>query len=318
MSLRIKEGLKMSSATVSASPGAGVKTLTKQAANNLLEMDRETFRARFNREPFTINHHLAGHRLFTLPRLIELSKRLPKDHVKYNAGNIPIGTELYTGPQTGLSVEETIRRIEECGSWMVLKWVEQDDEYRDLLNRCLDEVQALSESIEPGMCKREAFIFITSPNSITPYHMDPEHSFLLQVRGNKTVKVLPGSVLSEQEMEKYFGEGCDPTFKEECKETTPTFHLSPDKGLHFPITVPHWVENGDEVSISFSVTFRTPDSERRGIVYSVNRKLRARGLKPAPFGQSPLRDSAKFYAFRAARRARKLLRLKDQPRPAKY
>jgi cupin superfamily protein len=308
----------MSSATVSANPGISIKALTKQAESNLLEMDRETFRNRFNREPFIINHHLSRHPLFTLSRLVELSKRLPKENVKYNSGNIPIGTELYTGPQTGLSVEETIRRIEECGSWMVLKWVEQDEQYRDLLNRCLDEAQALSEPIEPGMCKREAFIFITSPNSITPYHMDPEHSFLLQIRGSKTVKVLPGSVLSEQELEKYFGEGCDPTFKEECKEAAAAFRLRPGMGLHFPITVPHWVENGNEVSISFSITFRTPASERRGIVYSVNRKLRERGLKPAPFGQSPLRDSAKFNAFRAARRARMLLGLKDQQHPAKY
>ncbi|HKP87891.1 MAG TPA: transcription factor [Blastocatellia bacterium] len=302
----------MSSVIVSANPGAGVCTLAKQAANNLLDLNRETFRARFDREPFIIGHHLEDHPLFTLPRLVELSRRLPKENVKYNAGNIPIGIELYTGPQTGLSAEETIRRIEECGSWMVLKWVEQDDEYRDLLNRCLDEVQALSEPIVPGMSKREAFIFVTSPRSITPYHMDPEYSFLLQIRGRKTVKVMPGSAVSEQELEDYFGGGCDPAFKEECKETAPTFRLTPGKGLHFPITVPHWVENGDEVSISFSITFRTLASERKSIVYDMNRRLRMRGLNPAPYGRSALRDSAKFYAFRAARRARKLLGLKEQ------
>jgi hypothetical protein len=308
----------MSSVTVSASPCSDIRTLAKQTTNNLLEMDRETFRASFNREPFIIEHHLEDHPLFTLPRLVELSRRLPKDNVKYNSGNIPIGQELYTGPQTGLSIEETIRRIEECGSWMVLKWVEQDDEYRDLLNRCLDEVQHISEPIEPGMCKREAFIFITSPLSITPYHMDPEHSFLLQIRGSKILKVLPGSSLSEQELESYFGDGRDPVFKEESNETAPSFLLTSGKGLHFPVTVPHWVENGNAVSISFSITFRTPAAERRGIVYDVNHSLRKRGFKPAPYGQSPLRDSAKFYAFRAARRARKLLRLPQQQRSRKY
>src|ERR1044072_4193263 len=137
----------MSSLTVSAPTGVGVTTSTKQSANDLLEFDREIFRANFNRQPFMISHQRAGHPLFTLPRLVELSKRLPKDHVKYNAGNIPVTQELYTGPQTGLSVEETIRRIEECGSWMVLKWVEQDEEYRDLMKRCMDEVQTLSESV---------------------------------------------------------------------------------------------------------------------------------------------------------------------------
>ena len=32
---------------------------------------------------------------------------------------------------------------------------------------------------------REAFIFISSPNTVTPYHMDPEYNFLLQIRGTK-------------------------------------------------------------------------------------------------------------------------------------
>jgi hypothetical protein len=119
-------------------------------------------------------------------------------------------------------------------------------------------------------------------------------------------------------LETYFGEGRDPVFKEESNETAPSFMLTSGKGLHFPVTVPHWVENGNAVSISFSITFRTPAAERRGIVYDVNRSLRKRGFKPAPYGQSPLRDSAKFYSFRAARRARKLLRLPQQQRSRKY
>ena len=308
----------MSSLTVSAPHGMGVTTSAKQSANDLLEFDREIFRANFNRQPFMISHQLAGHPLFTLPRLVELSKRLPKDHVKYNAGNIPVTQELYTGPQTGLSVEETIHRIEECGSWMVLKWVEQDEEYRDLMNRCLDEVQTLSESVEPGMCKRESFIFVTSPRSITPYHLDPEHNFLLQIRGSKMLKLLPRSALSEQELEKYFGEGRDPVFNEESSKKASTFILTPGKGLHFPVTIPHWVENGDEVSVSFSITFRTPASDRRGIVYDVNNILRRRNFKPAPYGRSRLNDSAKFYAFRAVRRARKLLGLPERDQTQKY
>jgi hypothetical protein len=284
----------------------------------MLEFDREIFRANFNRQPFIISHHLAEHPLFTLPRLVELSKRLPKDHVKYNAGNIPVTQGLYTGPQTGLSVEETIRRIKECGSWMVLKWVEQDEEYRDLMNHCLDEVQLLSDTVEPGMCKRESFIFVTSPGSITPYHLDPEHNFLLQIKGSKTLKLLPGSALSEPELEKYFGEGRDPAFNEESSRRASKFILTPGKGLHIPVTIPHWVENGNEYSVSFSITFRTPASDRRSIVYDVNNILRRRNFKPAPYGHSRLTDSAKFYAFRAARRARKLLSLPERDHARKY
>lgn len=299
----------MSAARVSASGRMNVSTFERRSPDHLLQLDPEVFRARFNREPFIIAHDLADNPLFALPRLIDLSKRLPAGHVKYNAGAVPIDTALYKGPQTGLSVEETIRRIEECRSWMVLKWVHEDRDYRAVLNRCLDEVQALSEPLDPGMCKREAFIFVTSPSSTTPYHLDPEYSFLLQIKGRKSIYILDRSALSEKELERYYGAGIDPAFTEACREKARRFDLEPGLGLHFPVTVPHWVENHDEYSISFSITFRTVASERRSVVYDVNDSLRRLGLAPAAYGRSALRDSAKFHAFRAARRARKVFGL---------
>src|SRR5215831_1148518 len=84
----------------------------------ILDIDREIFRASFNRSPFLIRHHLADHPLFSLQRLIELASRLPEEKVKYNGADISVATGLYEEPRTGLSVRETIQQIEECRSWM--------------------------------------------------------------------------------------------------------------------------------------------------------------------------------------------------------
>ena len=308
----------MSAARISASPGMNASTVARQSTDQLLKLDAAMFRAAFNRKPFIIAHELVNHPLFTLAQLVELSKRLPAEHVKYNSGDIPPGTGLYKGPQTGLSVEETIRRIEECRSWVVLKWVHEETDYGAILNSCLNQVRGLSESVDPGMCKREAFIFVTSPSSTTPYHLDPVYGFLLQIKGRKTVYVLDGSTLSEEELERYYGAGIDPVYTEACREKAMRFDLRPGLGLHFPITVPHWVETHDEYSISLSLTFRTAASERRSVVYDVNDSLRRRGFNPAPYGQSALRDSAKFHAFRAFRRARRLLGLAERAGSRRY
>lgn len=279
-----------------------------------LEIDAETFRANFNRNPFVIGHKLSGHPLFSLPSLIELSKRLPEDCVAYNAGDIPVGQGLYKGPRTGLSIQETIRRIEECRSWMVLKFVERDAEYRELLDSCLDQVQLLSEPLAPGMRKREGFIFISSPGSVTPYHMDPEYNFLLQIRGAKTVNIFDGadrSVLSEEELEQFYADPAGEynlSFKEEYRSKAMKFEISPGLGLHFPATAPHWVENGPEVSISFSITFENAALYRRSIVYTANSRLRRFGIRTAPAGRSALRDSAKFYSFLALGRMRRFIK----------
>lgn len=280
------------------------------ASSNSLTIDAEQFRAGFNRQPFLIGHTLAGHALFEMPRLLELARRLPEDCVAYNAGNVAVAERLYKGPRTGLSVEETIRRIEDCQSWMVLKHVELDGEYNALLDACLDEVQAHSEPLAPGMCKREGFIFISSPGSVTPYHVDPEYNFLLQIRGSKTVHIWDPqdrAVLAEEDLEDFYTSEAQVSlkFNAEHEARARAFELTPGRGLHFPVTAPHWVANGDGVSVSFSITFRTPASERRAVVYGVNAALRRRGLKPTPVGRSATLDAMKYHARRVMRRMKR-------------
>jgi hypothetical protein len=292
------------------SPPSGAPT----AHQSLLEIDPQEFRANFNRRPFLIGHHLCEHPLFTLPSLLALAKRLPARDIEFNAADIPISLEPHLTPHTGLSVEETIRRIEECRSWMVLKYVENDAEYRELLYRCLAEIKPHSEPIAPGMMQIEGFIFITSPNSVTPYHLDAEHNFLLQIRGGKSITQFDGSdrsIVSEIELERcYDGEHRNLVCKEEYLAKSWAFDLQSGFGLHFPATFPHWVRSGPSVSISFSVTFRTPDLERRAMIYNVNSFLRRRGLSPTPVGESPWKDALKIQGHRIWRRARRLLRVR--------
>ena len=286
------------------------------ARSSLLEIEAEKFRAHFNREPFLIRHHLEEHPLFTLPRLIELASRLPATSVRSNAGDTSVNTRLYGGRPTNLPVEEMLRRIEECNAWLVLKFVEQDKEYGELLNQCLDEIQALSEPIDPGMHARAGFIFVSSPSSVTPYHLDPEYNFLLQIRGGKSVSmfdVRDRSIMSDEELESYFTDTSkyNLSFKDEYQEKAKVFELSPGMGLHFPVTAPHWVKNGDHVSISFSITFRTRRSQQRERIYDFNGQLRRMGLRPKPYGQSVRRDAAKLYAARALGLARKFKQRSD-------
>lgn len=273
--------------------------------SRLLRIDPGAFRAGFNTRPFLIGHELARHPLFSLTRLVELSRSLSEDRVEYNTGDVPLTLDPECTPHTGLSVEETIQRIEECRSWMVLKNVEQDPEYRGLLDRCLDEIGVFSEPMAPGMRIREGFIFISSPGSVTPYHIDPEYNFLLQIWGAKTIRMFDGGdreILSERDLEGFLSGGHrNLVFKDEYDKKAFVFDLAPGDGLHFPVTFPHYVKNGSQVSISFSITFRTPGSERRAIVYKVNAHLRRRGFAPTPAGRSPWLDSMKVHAYGAAR-----------------
>jgi len=274
-----------------------------------LDIDADTFRTCFNRKPFIFRHHVSDHPLFKLTRLAELARTLPPSIVEYNAGKIPVSLPDWENtPYTGLSAEETVRRIEECGSWMVLKRAEADPECLDVLNRCLDEIEPLSERIEPGMCEREGAIFVTSPSSITPYHMDHEINFLLQIRGSKTISVFNASdreVLSELELEKHFSGPAihrNMVFRERYQQRAQVFELKEGWGIHIPTTDPHWIRNGDRVSISFSNGFKTDASLRRGMIYKLNGRMRKLGLRPTPYGKGSLRDAVKVQAARVLNR----------------
>jgi hypothetical protein len=279
------------------------------ASNRCLEIDGEVFLSHFNRRPFLFRHNRSRHPLFELPRLVELSKELHDRFVEFNAGKIPISLPNWENtPCTGLSAEGTILNADTVCSWMVLKRAEQNPDYAKLLNACLEEIQLLSEPIEPGMCEREAAIFVSSPSSITPYHIDHEINFLLQLRGNKTISVFSAgdrAVLSERQLEHHFSGPAihrNISFLESYQDRATVFDLREGFGLHIPTTAPHWVKNGEQVSVSLSVSFKTRASLRRGNVYRMNAMLRRLGVSPTPWNQSPARDLLKHEAYRVLHR----------------
>lgn len=260
--------------------------------------------ALFGREPFAVRHALAGHPLFALTRLVELARRLPAPQVEYNAGNVPVSLDPAQTPRNGLSPEETVRRIAECNSWLVLKNVERDPQYGALLARCLEEARRFAPRGTAGMRDSEAFIFVSSPGAVTPYHMDPEENFLLQIRGEKTMRVFQPSVLTQEELERFFtGAHRNLVYRDEYAGRGHAFALRPGDGVHVPVARPHWVQNGAEVSVSFSVTARTAASARTAQTHRLNAVLRRWGIRPAPVGESKLRDAAKQLVFRGWLRA---------------
>ena len=271
-------------------------------------VDEQTFPTRFPDLPFVIGHRLADHSLFNLPRLLALARALPPSCVEYNSGLLAVDQDPDSMPSNGLSVRETIARIGENSSWMVLKNVERDGQYARLLHACLDDIRQHSESLAPGMDVPEGYIFISSPHAITPFHIDPEHNFLAQVCGRKTVFVFDAQdreLLSERQLERLYGANArrNLPYREEFAGRARSFTLHPGQALYLPQNSPHWVRNEDAVSISFSATFRSALSEKRSRLYHMNNRLRAAGLQPYPVGLSPLRDTLKDFAFRGGSKA---------------
>jgi quercetin dioxygenase-like cupin family protein len=270
-----------------------------------MQIDSEAFAAAFAERPLAVHHTLLDHPLLTLDALGELAERLPANRVEHNVGSLPEVVGDVEVERSTMPPAEIARTIETNGLWMVLKDIELVPEYRRLLDELLDEVEPIVGAREGGMIQREGFVFLSAPGSVTPSHTDPEHNFLLQVRGTKqmTVGRFPDERTRQLELEDHVSGGHRNI---EWMPVEPqVFDMQPGDAVYVPPHAPHWVQNGDQASISLSITFRTPATERVARVSSINARLRRLHLNPRPPGSNEQVDRAKAAVSKALGRLRR-------------
>jgi quercetin dioxygenase-like cupin family protein len=259
-----------------------------------------------------LGHRMCGHPLLGLEALIGLAQRMRPVDVEYNRADLPVGVDPAAVSPNGLGIAETIRRIEECGSWMVLKFVEQDPLYRALLHETLAQLEPVVKPVTGPMLKMEGFIFISSPGAVTPFHFDPEHNILLQLRGSKTMTLFPAGDerIARGELHEAFHMGGHRNlpWRDDFEGSGKAFELRPGEAIYVPVKAPHWVKNGPEPSISFSITWRSEWSYREEQAHAMNRLLRQAGLNPAPPMRFPRQNLAKSVAYRAVAKAGRVVK----------
>jgi hypothetical protein len=261
-------------------------------------------------------HSLRGHPLMALPSFVELARRRPKIRVRaYNSETVTAGDSLervadkHGGDRT---LEEMVSDIEQNKTYLFIQNVETDPVYAPFVRELLEEVKIALRAHGRKMVCGWGWVFISAPNSVTPYHRDHEQTCLMQLTGTKTVSVFPvgdREICSEEENEFFHSQQSlqKTVYNEGMQPRAQTFELKPGEGLYMPFSAPHWVQNGPETSVSFSVTYATEDSVALERTYKMNALLRKVGLTPNPVGGSNARDAVKQQAWRLVRRARRLL-----------
>ncbi|GGE82213.1 transcriptional regulator [Sphingomonas prati] len=269
------------------------------------------FKTLYPERPGRIDHSLAGHPAFALDALVDLATRLDPAQVEYNRGDLPVGVDPKADVANGLDIAATIRSIEDNGSWMVLKFVERDPVYRAILEETLHELRPVVDPTTGPMLKMEGFIFVSSPGSMTPFHFDPEHNILLQLRGTKTMTVFPAddpTIAGPLQHETFhMGGHRNLPWQDAFLAKGVAVELEPGQAVHVPVKAPHFVRNGPATSISFSITWRSEWSYREASAHGLNAILRRTGIDPAMPARFPAQNHAKSAAYRAIGKARTIL-----------
>ena len=260
------------------------------------------YRADYNRLPFQFAHHLADHPLFDVPQIVKLACFL--DHgvggrVTLFSDDAALTQGWQRSRRPGANVRECLADIETSHSWVLMKDIQTHPEYRDLVDRFVSELeQMLGRPVRPSITWIDAYLFVSSPGMVTPYHIDHESNFLFQIAGDKTVNLFDPSdrgILSDDEIERYYvGDFSSARFREPAQQKAMVFELSPGLAVHQPPLAPHWVRTGSQRhSVSLSILFFLREYDAVAKVYQVNHYLRRLGLRPARPGRSTLRDRVK-------------------------
>src|SRR3546814_8315715 len=88
-------------------------------------------------------------------------------------------------------VADSIRAIETGGNWIMLRFVQQLPRYRDLLHRLMGELEGAIGPRTGPWRSLKAFVFISAPGTLTPFHFDAEYNILFQIAGDKDFATYP-------------------------------------------------------------------------------------------------------------------------------
>ena len=256
----------------------------------------------------SIKHNFDSHPLMQMDKLQSLAEYLmERKQCRFVSPDIEQNSAFFHQGETydGRSLAEVFEGIEQPRSWIALYNVEVHPEYKRFLDEVITSVRPLVERQQKNIFNVGGFIFISAPPSVTPFHIDRENNFWLQLRGQKKITVFDHSdrsIVSELAVEQFIVDRNldDVCLKDEFANRGREFNVGPGDGVYFPATSPHmtrttdeWVTPSDGVSVSIGVVFYTDYTRHQAQIHQCNTVLRRLGLNPAAPGRGYWSDFVK-------------------------
>ncbi len=163
-------------------------------------------------------------------------------------------------------------------SSLMLQDVNQYDKlYQQILDQCVDFLAQALEIKTTDFYRPSASFFLSSPSAISSYHTDREQNFLVHLLGEKTLSVFRKKEnLLDECLVAFFRKrkGIHFEYENSLQSSAQTFEMSPGTTLYLPRLWPHWVQNGNQVSVSLSLNLFLKNDYIMEKLYLGNDKLR--------------------------------------------
>ncbi len=272
--------------------------------------------------PLRLKHRLHQHELFSRPALARLIEAAPKSNYMLIETGRPNERKLWREGEMGkLSGTEVMDAIASGRIWLnLLRVNEIDPQYGKLL----DEIFGELEGRIPGFTtfKRINGILISSPRAQVYYHFDTAGQTLWQIAGSKRVYLYPKEppFLTPETLENVILYNNETGIKYEgwYEDYAQCIDLRPGEMAQWPLNMPHRIENADELSVSMTIEYFTPEIRRSMFVNGANGLLRDKlKVKPTRTVSGPSLW-AKTAVYAAASKSGLLKRGRKQRRPITF
>nr|BDT29342.1 cupin-like domain-containing protein [Bacteriovorax sp. HI3] len=265
--------------------------------------------SKLDRKPFGFHHTMSNHPALSIESLSLILQELPKEKVMFSKGlndlNVNFDDALNHDTKK-LNLNEMIETIRTGNGYIAARNLEMHHAFRGLYEDLLEDIGELLKLNKTGTKALEpmVWLFIASPNAVTPFHFDRSSNFIFQIRGSKELAVFPPRVeeiISAKDTESYIDWASDlPPWREELDKHAHKFNFKAGEAVHIPFVSGHYVKNGPEdISITMSIFFHSKETKRWSDAMKFNNRLRRFGVKPNVVGETPLKDRLKAGFFPA-------------------
>lgn len=276
---------------------------------------------RLDREGFKLTHRPMGHPNLDLANLARVIPSLPTNQVRYSNNLLSVADNFestFAQRPRDVSINETFERLREGNAYIMVSHLEAAESFRDIYADLRHDVQEMlkARGLKPRLFDSMLYLFIASPNSVTPFHIDRYSTLLLQFRGRKQVSVFPQydeRIVSAKHCEDYVTyENTKLPWQDDLNHLGTCFDFAPGEALHIPFVAGHHVKNGaDDISISMSIIFNTEESMRWRRAMAFNHLMRPwlgkMRVTPTPVGTSARRDQLKAAGWKMVAGAKRIL-----------
>lgn len=240
---------------------------------------------------FEFAHNLSNHPSFEFSNIKKLITEIPRYKVVVSSDKANLQTDfesILNHNKGEIDLDYIFSHLKDSQSYIALSGFEGHELFKKIHEDIVHDIKLLlkKSNRDETVTGTTFWMFIASPEMVTPFHFDRFSNFIMQIKGEKTLAVFPHfreDIINQKECEKYSdGQKVSSLWRDEVDVHAKKYNFKANQAVHIPYTSGHYVKNGaSDISITLSIFFHTKQTLIWSRAHRFNNRIRKLGLNPS-------------------------------------